>query len=195
MKRKYLAGIVMVLSFLSTISYAETVHSLGTLKVFSKDGGIYVNYKDKQYELKQYVESDDAFKYYSLQHIDGTMSDKGLVLIVNSDGNVVKEIANKDIEYCPKIIIYNLNNNDALQDLILFWPSPMSNQTVEVWKNKNNEDFVKVFEKFNTQNVRFLVKDGVPTLAFEKAWSGDGLNDNSPDKNWFFYKWDGKTFK
>ena len=185
--KNILVLVVLMMSIAVQLSYAQ--------EVFVKDGTLRLKYKGNEYEVKQYIDSWDVFKYYSLQyHSPNDDIPSAVVLVMDRDGKVVKEITN-DAEHAPGIIPYYLDNDNGFQDLILIWEQGAHSQTAEVWLNKKNKDFVKVFEQFSDKNIGFLVKDGVPTLQFKKEYPISAINNNFPDKDWDFYQWNGKTFK
>lgn len=186
-KKKLIVAWVMI-ALVTFTSYAYSQD------IYKKGGEVYLDYKGKTYEVSQYAEGWDVFRFYSLQYWskDKDEMPEGLVLILNKDGRVIKEIENA--EYCPDIELYDINA-DLRLDLILFWYKGMHSKEVQVWINKDNKDFQKVFEQFNDKNVSFSIRDGIPTLAFKKEYPMSATNDNFPDSDYDFYKWDGKTFK
>ena len=161
------------------------------MDVFEKDSELHLKYKGKVYIVMQYVQGWDVFRFYSLWFHSPNGDGAGLVLITDWHGKIIKEIT--DDEYPPDIVTYDING-DACQDFILFWHRGVHSILVQAWINQDNKDFQKVFEDFNDKNIRFLVKDGDPTLAFKRE-SPASTNDNFPDKDWKFLKWNGKTFK
>lgn len=169
-----------------------SVSSAYSQDIYKKGGELYLDYKGKIYKVYQYNEGW-KFKFYSLQYWseDEYKIPEGLVLVIDKNGKVLKEI--RCTEYRPDIVLYDING-DAKQDLILFWNCGAHSLTVQVWMNKD-KDFEKVFEKFNDKNVFFTIKNGIPALAFKKEYPMSCINDNFPDADYDFYLWDGKTFK
>lgn len=161
MNKKQLRVALMMAALVIFVSYAYPQD------IYKKGGEVYLDYRGKTYEVNQYTQGWDVFRFYSLQYWpkDKDKVPEGLVLIFDKNGRVVKEIANS--EYCPDITLYDINA-DLRQDLILFWYMGAHSTEVQAWINKDNKDFQKVFEKFNDKNIFFTIKNGIPALAFKK---------------------------
>lgn len=183
--------LIVALTMVTLVTFASYTYPQD---IYKKGGEVYLDYKGKTYEVSQYTEGWGVFRFYSLQYWpkDKDKVPEGLLLILNKDGRVIKEIANT--EYRPDIMLYDINA-DLRQDLILFWYMGAHSKEVQVWINKDNEDFQKVFEKFNDKNIFFTIKNGIPALAFKKEYPMSATNDNFPDADYDFYQWNGKEFK
>ena len=167
----------------------------GAQDVSKKAGELYLDYKGKQYVVMQYDEGWGVFRFYSLQYwpsIEKNELPEALVLILDKNGKVVKEIPGADV-YSAYMVLYDINA-DLMQDLVLFWRAGAHSTYVEVWMNKDYKDFKKVFEEFNDKNIFFTIRDGIPTIASKKEYPMSATNDNFPDSDYDFYKWNGKTF-
>ena len=166
------------------------------LKIYFKNssGNLCLSYKNKEYVIEQYDTDWAEWKYFSLQYWPPPETreiPEGLPIAVDEDNKVIREF--KNIEYYPDFILYDINDDKSL-DLILFWNCGAHSREVEVWLKKK-DGFVKVFEKFNDKNVYFTIRNSIPTLAFKKEYPMSVFNDNFPDSDFEFYKWDGKTFR
>lgn len=173
-----------------------TASAQDNLKIYFKNssGDLCLSYKNKEYIVKQYDTDWSDWKYFSLQYwppLETGEIPEGLLIVVDKDNKVIREF--KNTEYYPDFILYDINN-DRSMDLVLLWNCGAHSKEVEVWLKKEN-DFVKVFEKFNDKNVYFSIRNGIPTLAFKKEYPVSVFNHNFPDSDFEFYKWDGKTFK
>lgn len=192
MRAVKITKIALLFSLLSgTITFAQDSPEI----YFKKSSGkLYLMYKGKEYVVKQYDTDWAERKYFSLQYWSSPETGRlpeGLLLVMDRDNNVVKEFRNT--EYYPDFILYDVNGDRTL-DLILLWNCGAHSREVEVWLKKK-EGFVKVFEKFDDKNVYFTIRDGIPTLAFKKEYPMSVFNDNFPDSDFEFYKWDGETFR
>ena len=165
-------------------------------EISKKNGDLYLDYKDKKYTIYQYNKGWDVFQFYSFEYWPTKIIEEipeGMVLIIDNNSRVIKEIRNTNGEYSADMILYDINS-DSMQDLILFWNAGAHSKYVEVWINKGNKDFEKVFEEFNDKNIFFTIRNGIPTIAHKKDYPMSATNDNFPDSDYKFYQWSGKTF-
>lgn len=143
-------------------------------------------YHSKQYEIMQSKQAS-SLNIYSLQNW-GDDHDP-LVIIKNKNGEIAKVIKNKDAFYYPDITVYDLNG-DSYDDIIIFWaPGPSRAQIVEVWMNKDNADFEKIFDGFAGRGAEFKLEGTVPTLSLHY------YTDSRIKEETFIYKWNGKMFE
>lgn len=190
-KKQAIFVVLIVMLLLTSLVYAEDIIEDIYIKQEKNEGDVYLRYKGKEYLLWQYKQLP-LESYFSLQYWspDEARIPEALMLYVNWRDKVVKEF--KRTEYAADFIIHDVDGAKGY-DLILFWKAGAHSTNAEVWLQDNNE-FIKVFEKFTDKNVDFRLMDGIPALAFKKRYPMDVLTPHFPDSDYDFYEWDGKTF-
>ncbi|NQU19351.1 hypothetical protein HQ550_04265 [bacterium] len=163
-------------------------------EISKKEGDLYLTYKGKQYEIMQYKD-DSSLKFYGLQYWGKeTELPKPLVLITDYQGKVVKEIVGDGVLYYGDMLTYDINN-DYTTDLILIWQTgPTRLKELEVWINKDNEDFQVVFYDIGGGDVFFTIKNGIPTIVLELYQERFQDEKAVPNEKYRYLQWNGKTF-
>ncbi len=81
-------------------------------------------------------------------------------------------------------------NNDGTKETVAIYTAGANSSGVKVIKFLNGKGDVIYRQTFNTPNVKFMMKDNLPTLMVEQKSSSTGWAMGTKS----FYRWDGKAF-
>jgi len=81
-------------------------------------------------------------------------------------------------------------NNDGTKETVAIYTAGPNSSGVKVIKFSNGKGEVIYKQVFNTPNIKFMIKDNLPTLMVEQKSSSSGWAMGTKS----FYHWDGKTF-